>query len=133
MKLFSFSSLELKFQILLLEAGDEEPIVTDIVSLGVLGSNIDYAYQTEPEPFACAENKDKSCYWPRGKVMGGSSSINGKWYARGVKQDYDNWEKLGNPGWSYKDVLPYFKKSEDLRSPEVKNKYCTHIKIFLNH
>ena len=53
--------------------------------------------------------------------MGGSSSINGMWYARGSRHDYDDWAKYGNPGWSYDDVLPYFKKSEDSRMHGVSN------------
>lgn len=56
---------------------------------------------------------NKSCTYPRGKVLGGSSTINALMYIRGNKGDYDLWQDLGNSGWSYEDVLPYFKKSEN--------------------
>lgn len=78
-------------------------------------SNIDYAYYTQPEP----QTGNRSQYWPRGKVLGGSSVLSAQRYIRGLKQDYDGWEKLGNKGWSWKDVLPYFKKSEDNKNPDV--------------
>lgn len=52
------------------------------------------------------------CNFARGKILGGSSSINGGYYVRGSPKDFDIWAELGNEGWSYKDVLPYFKKSE---------------------
>ena len=54
-----------------------------------------------------------SLFWPRGKVLGGSSALNGMIYIRGAKSDFDNWAYNGAAGWSYDDVLPYFKRSED--------------------
>lgn len=85
----------------------------------ISGSTADYAYRTQPEPFTCAENEQKTCNLPRGKGMGGSSSTNGMWYARGTRHDYDYWASLGNAGWSYDEILAYFKKSEDVRIPAV--------------
>ena len=69
----------------------------------------DWAYNTEPQ-----EHSLKTpLFWPRGKVLGGSSALNGMIYIRGAKSDFDAWAYNGAPGWSYADVLPYFKKSED--------------------
>ncbi len=73
-------------------------------------SQTDWCYKTEPE----IELNDRSLSWPRGKVIGGSSSINGLLYVRGQSQDFDNWKfKLGNLGWGWDDVFPYFKKLEN--------------------
>jgi choline dehydrogenase len=97
--------------VLLLEAGnpDTKPeiqIPSECISL--LGSEVDWAYFSEPEPYL----NDRKMFCPHGKVLGGSSSINFMMYVRGNPHDYDHWQSLGNPGWSYQDVLPYFKKSE---------------------
>ena len=69
----------------------------------------DWCYLTDPDPGIGA----RQLQWPRGKVLGGSSALNGLLYVRGQPQDYDRWSEPGNAGWSFEDVLPYFKKSED--------------------
>jgi len=74
-------------------------------------SNLNYGYETQPEP----TTNNRKLYWPRGKVWGGSSSINAMVYIRGHSYDYDLWRQLGNTGWSYDDVLPYFKKAENFQ------------------
>ena len=98
--------------VLLLEAGnpDTKPeIQIPLESLNLPGSEVDWGYYSEPEPYL----NNRKIFCPRGKVLGGSSSINSMVYIRGNHQDYDHWQELGNPGWSYQDVLPYFKKSEN--------------------
>ena len=97
--------------VLLLEAGNPDTkseIQIPSECLSLLGSEVDWAYFSEPEPYL----NDRKIFCPRGKVLGGSSSINFMIYMRGNPHDYDHWQSLGNPGWSYQDVLPYFKKSE---------------------
>ncbi|CAM3615326.1 GMC family oxidoreductase [Polynucleobacter brandtiae] len=69
---------------------------------------LNWKFQTEPDPGM----NNRQIYWPRGKTLGGSSSINGLIFIRGQKEDYDGWRDLGNPGWGWDDVLPYFKKAE---------------------
>ena len=98
--------------VLLLEAGnpDTKPeIQIPAECTRLLGSEVDWGYFSEPEPYL----NDRKIFCPRGKVLGGSSSINFLLYTRGNSRDYDHWRELGNPGWSYQDVLPYFKKSEN--------------------
>lgn len=73
--------------------------------------------RTEPQDTACQAMIEKRCSWTRGKVLGGSSVLNTMLYIRGNKRDYDHWVAQGNDGWSYEEVLPYFKKSEDQRNP----------------
>ncbi|XP_075145973.1 glucose dehydrogenase [Haematobia irritans] len=104
-----------QWKVLLIEAGGDEPVGAQIPSmfLNFITSDIDWGYNTEPETSACLSNEGQRCYWPRGKVLGGTSVINGMMYIRGNREDYDDWADLGNPGWSYEEVLPFFKKSEN--------------------
>ncbi len=96
----------------LIEAGgpDSSPwIHIPVGYFKTLGNpKIDWCYRTEPDPGL----NGRSIMWPRGKVLGGSSSINGLLYVRGQPQDFDHWRKLGNTGWAWEDLRPLFKRSE---------------------
>ncbi|XP_014244928.1 glucose dehydrogenase [FAD, quinone]-like [Cimex lectularius] len=107
------------WSVLLLEAGKEEILITDIPLLVsyILGTEFNWGYTTEPQQFGCLSMNSGRCNWPRGKAMGGTSVINYMVYTRGFKEDYDNWASLGNTGWGYKDVFKYFLKSENIRVP----------------
>ncbi|XP_029037746.2 glucose dehydrogenase [FAD, quinone]-like [Osmia bicornis bicornis] len=109
------------WKVLLLEAGIEEPLVADVPAFASMlqASNIDWMYRTQPEQHSCRSRRGRSCAWARGKVMGGSSTINYMIYIRGNPKDYDEWAEKGNYGWSYQDVLPYFLKSENNEDPEI--------------
>jgi choline dehydrogenase len=99
--------------VLLLEAGGSDDFFTatrflDLELLFSLwGPATDWGYSTEPSP----EMNGRSIPITQGKVLGGGSSTNGRIYLRGNRRDYDHWQSLGNEGWGYRDVLPYFKKS----------------------
>ncbi len=98
--------------VLLLEAGnpDTKPeIQIPRECINLLDSEVDWGYFSEPEPYL----NSRKIFCPRGKGLGGSSSINFLLYTRGNPHNFDHWQALGNPGWSYLDVLPYFKKSEN--------------------
>ena len=99
-------------KVLLLEAGsrDRNPLFRLPMLMGKLMHSglYNWHYHTEPEP----ELNGRRIYWPRGKALGGSSTINGMIYVRGNRHDYDRWAQMGLPGWSYDDVLPAFRKSE---------------------
>ncbi|XP_014680142.1 PREDICTED: glucose dehydrogenase [FAD, quinone]-like, partial [Priapulus caudatus] len=84
-------------------------------------TKVDWSYRTVPQKFSCQACENKESLWPRGKVLGGSSAINVMLHIRGSPEDYNKWEMMGATGWSYNDVLPYFKKSEDMQIPELKN------------
>jgi len=100
-------------RVLLLEAGgrDTNPWIHIPLGFGrtMFDKEVNWMFETDPEPGMQGRNIKV----PRGRVLGGSSSINGLIYIRGQREDFDDWKSLGNPGWGYDDVLPYFKKSED--------------------
>ena len=99
-------------RVLLLEAGpaDRNPWIH--IPIGYAKTfrdpKVNWCYETDPEPHL----DNRPIYWPRGKVLGGSSSINGLIYIRGVPSDYDYWRQLGCAGWGFHDLLPYFKRAE---------------------
>jgi len=99
-------------RVLLLEAGppDTSPWIHLPIGYGktMWDERVNWRYETEPDPGM----NGRRIYWPRGKTLGGSSSINGLIYIRGQRDDYDHWAALGNRGWSYDELLPYFVKSE---------------------
>ncbi|KAF7495030.1 Glucose dehydrogenase -like protein [Sarcoptes scabiei] len=116
-------------KVLLLEAGGHEVYQTEIPVLAarLQLSEYDWQYKTEPQKFACKGMKENRSNWPRGKILGGCSSINYMLYIRGNSKDYDLWESYGNYGWGWKDVFYYFIKSEDNRDPDIlKNGYHGH-------
>ncbi len=101
------------YRVLLLEAGGEDRNIWLKIPAGVprvVGHpNLTWGYMSDAEPGL----NNRKIIWPRGKTLGGSSSINGHVYMRGNPGDYDGWESMGNPGWGWRDVLPYFRRSEN--------------------
>jgi len=100
-------------RVLLIEAGgpDINPFIHIPAGLASLSNNkhVNWAYETEPQ----ARLNQRRMFWPRGKVLGGSSSINAMIYIRGQAEDYDRWAGLGNTGWGFESVLPYFLRSQN--------------------
>lgn len=98
--------------VILLEAGGRDLNPWIHIPVGyfktIHNPSVDWCYRTEPDPGL----NGRSIEWPRGKVLGGSSSLNGLLYVRGQPQDYDRWQQMGNTGWGWDDVLPLFKRSE---------------------
>ncbi|XP_050353192.1 glucose dehydrogenase [FAD, quinone]-like [Nymphalis io] len=106
-----------QWKVLLLEAGGDEPTQSAVPAwvTAYWGRNeTDWSYYTVPQEKACKDS-DNVCSWPRGKMLGGCSTINGMMYMRGNAADYDGWAVNGATGWSWFEVLPYFLKSEDNR------------------
>jgi choline dehydrogenase len=106
-------SADSRNNVLLLEAGGKDNYIWIHIPVGYLytmgNPRTDWCFKTDPE----AHLGNKILSYPRGKTLGGSSSINGMVYMRGQAADYDAWRQAGNAGWGWDDVLPYFIKSED--------------------
>jgi choline dehydrogenase len=102
-----------RHRVLLLEAGGRDSNMWIHIPLGFAklfdNAKVNWLYKSEPEP----ELNNRNIIQPRGKVLGGSSSINGLLYIRGQHEDFDHWRQLGNAGWAFTDVLPYFRRAED--------------------
>lgn len=107
------------WKILLLEAGYRENLIQQIPVLVNILQLTDYnwGYKVEPQENTCFGMIDRQCAWPRGKSLGGTSTINYMILTRGDKLDYDYWAALGNEGWSYEEILPYYIKSERFKIP----------------
>ncbi|XP_042889853.1 glucose dehydrogenase [FAD, quinone]-like [Penaeus japonicus] len=105
------------WRILLLESGGPPPPESFVpaFNIALIGSDGDWDFRTVPQRYSHRAYQDHVCPYPRGRCLGGSSSINWMMYVRGNRRDYDNWEALGNPGWGYESVLRYFKKAENYR------------------
>lgn len=106
-----------KWKVLLIEAGNNENLLMDIpLFVHYLQEfDINWNYKTEPQTNACLGMNNNQCRWPRGKVMGGSSVLNYMIYTRGNYRDYNRWAAMGNKGWSWSDVEPYFRKLENYK------------------
>ena len=113
-------SADPKRTVLLLEAGPADDNMWIHIPAGMQrvfnDPSLIWGYFTEPEP----ELKGQKVFWPRGKTLGGSSAINGMAYIRGQPADYDHWAQMGNRGWAWDDVLPFFKRSESYWGGEDK-------------
>ncbi|MCY3880292.1 MAG: choline dehydrogenase [Rhodobacteraceae bacterium] len=105
-------------RVVLIEAGDRDRNPWIHIPVGYFRTmhnpSVDWCYQTEEDPGLNGRRLD----WPRGKVLGGSSSINGLLYVRGQPEDYDRWRQMGNSGWGWEDVFPLFRKAESFQDGE---------------
>lgn len=101
-----------KNRVCLLETGPSDNTALVSTPIGVIGlmdsAKYNWMFDSEPEP----SQNNRTIYCPRGKVLGGSSSVNAMLYTRGTASDYDHWASLGNEGWAYQDILPYFKSTQ---------------------
>ncbi|GLV38213.1 uncharacterized protein CBL_12859 [Carabus blaptoides fortunei] len=104
-----------QWEVLLVEVGHRPSFINNLPIAAPALQLTDYTwkYRMEQTPGVCLGMQDQRCPWPRGRGLGGTTLINYMIYTRGHRADYDRWAAQGNPGWSYRDVLPYFLKSEE--------------------
>ncbi|CAH0402789.1 unnamed protein product [Chilo suppressalis] len=109
--------------VLLLEAGKPEMLITDVPAIAPFFQRTEYSwpYFMEPQPGVCLGMRNQRCYWPRGRAVGGTSVINYMIYTRGRPEEWDRIAAAGNYGWSYREVLEYYKKSERADLPGLEN------------
>uniref|UniRef100_A0A1A9WC50 Glucose-methanol-choline oxidoreductase N-terminal domain-containing protein n=1 Tax=Glossina brevipalpis TaxID=37001 RepID=A0A1A9WC50_9MUSC len=112
-----------KWQIYLLEAGGLESIMHQVPAMAgfLQGTHSNWGYRSEPQQLSCWGMYGNRCALPRGKILGGTSSINFMIYNRGNRRDFDRWSEAGAEGWSYREVLPYFLRSENAQLKGLEN------------
>ena len=112
-------------RVLLLESGgdytENGSYHVPLSSIQLQNTSVDWQFYTVPQRHSMFGYNNNQCFWPRGKVLGGSSIINAMLYVRGNHRDFDEWADGGCTGWGYKDVIPYFLKSEDILIEELKD------------
>ncbi|XP_053617639.1 glucose dehydrogenase [FAD, quinone]-like isoform X2 [Plodia interpunctella] len=123
-----------EWKVLLVEAGVNENFVMDVplVANYLQFTPANWKYKTKPSNKYCVGFENKQCNWPRGKVVGGSSVLNYMIYTRGTAYDYNAWENMGNEGWGWDEVLPYFRKIEHFKIPKFDNPYYHGYDGYLN-
>ncbi|PSN52607.1 Glucose dehydrogenase [FAD, quinone] [Blattella germanica] len=117
------------WNVLLIEAGGDPPFLSNFPAIffSLQNSEIDWAFRTVPQDHSNRSFNARQSMWPRGKVLGGSSVINGMLYFRGLPADFDSWAKMGNEGWSAREVLPFFKKLENFHSDDTESEASLHL------
>ncbi|XP_065364686.1 glucose dehydrogenase [FAD, quinone]-like [Calliphora vicina] len=100
-------------KVLVLEAGGDPPLLSEIHTLSLQLLNTPYTWNdyAEPNPSCCQAMKEGRCYWPRGRMIGGTGGINGNIFLTGHADDFDEWQQQGNIGWSWNDVYPFYEKA----------------------
>jgi len=115
------------WKVLLIEAGENPSFLSEVPAgfpIQILSPET-YPHLVEPEKLACHGMKDKLCRWSSGKALGGSSTLNAMLYVYGNEEDYNEWSRMGNEGWSWEEVLPYFRKSNNCDyKDKSRSKYC---------